>query len=97
MNDAFIFAIIPFIEGYYAKKISDEATKKIIEIDAYYIQFKTFSYLRVAGMNVNPKKLPRYPCDTHTARYCTTTLVYIRESKEETQENLGMDHYYSTI
>ena len=42
---------------------SKEAIAKIIEIGAYYIQFKTFTYLRVAGTTINPKKIPRYPCD----------------------------------
>ena len=63
MNDVFIFAIICFIEGDYAKRMSVEATTKIAEIDTYCIQFKTFNYLRVAGTMVNLKKLPRYPSD----------------------------------
>lgn len=63
VNDAFIFAIIWFIEGDYAKRMSDEAVEKITEVGAYYIQFKTFTYLRVAGMTINPKNLPSYFCD----------------------------------
>ena len=39
VNDGFIFAIIWFIEGDYAKRISVEETTWIIEIGAYYIQF----------------------------------------------------------
>ena len=60
MNDAFIFAIIQFIEDDYAKRMSDEASINIIKIYAYYIQFKTFTYLRVVGVTINPKKLLRY-------------------------------------
>lgn len=63
MNNAFIFTIIQSIEGDYEKWLSDEATAQIIALRAYYIQFKTFTYLRVAGTSVNPKKLPRYPSD----------------------------------
>lgn len=35
VNDAFIFAIIHFIEGDYAKRISIEATKRIENIGTY--------------------------------------------------------------
>ena len=63
MNDAFIFVVIQFIEGDYAKRLYDEAIAKIIVVKAYYIQFKTFMYLRVGGASINPKKFPRYPSD----------------------------------
>lgn len=63
VNDAFIFTIIWFIEGDYVKRMSDEAVAKISEVGAYYIQYQTFTYLRVAGTTINPKNLPRYPSD----------------------------------
>ena len=63
VNDAFIFAIIRFIGGDYAKRMSNDAVENILEIDTYYIQYRTFTYLRVAGMTINPKKIPRYPCN----------------------------------
>ena len=63
VNDAFIFAVIQFIEGDYAKRLSDEAIAQIIVLKAYYIQFKTFMYLKVASASINPKKLLRYPSD----------------------------------
>ena len=63
VNYAFIFVVIQFIEEDYAKRMSKEAMTKITEICAYYIKFKTFTYLRVVGITVNPKKLPRYLCD----------------------------------
>ena len=63
INDAFIFTIIKFIEGDYAKRLSDEAMEEVIALGAYYIQFRTFTYLRVAGATVNPRNLPRYPSD----------------------------------
>ena len=63
VNDAFIFAIIRFIEGDYGKRLSDEAKTQITVFGAYFIQFKIFTYLRVVGASINPKKLPRYPSD----------------------------------
>ena len=63
VNDAFIFVVIQFTEVDYAKRMSKKATAKIIEIGAYYIQFKTFNYLRVASTTINQNKLPRYLCD----------------------------------
>ena len=63
MNDAFIFAVIQFIEGVYVKRLSNEAKVKIIAPRAYFIQFKIYTYLQVVGASVNPKKLPKYPSD----------------------------------
>ena len=63
MNDAFIFVIIDFIKVDNTKRMSVEVVAMIIEIDTYYIQFKTFTYLRVASTIVNLKKLSRYPSD----------------------------------
>ena len=50
VNDAFIFTIIQYIEGDYVKRMSEEATTKISKIGAYYIQYRTFTYLRVVDM-----------------------------------------------
>lgn len=63
VNDAFIFTVIRFIEGDYVKRLSSEVVAQLITLGAYYIQFKTFTYLRVAGATINPRKLPRYPSD----------------------------------
>ena len=63
VNDAFVFAIIRFIEGNYAKRLSDQAKDHITTIGAYFIQFRTFTYIRIGGASINPKKLPRYPSD----------------------------------
>ena len=63
VKDAFIFSIIIFIEGDYTKRILDDAMAHIIVLKAYFIQFRTFTYLRVAGTTANSKKLLRYPCD----------------------------------
>ena len=63
MNDAFIFAIIWFIEGDYGKIFFEEAKAQIIALRAYLIPFKAFTYIWVGGASINPKKLPRYPSD----------------------------------
>ena len=63
VNDTFIFVVIQFIEGDYAKRLSDEEKAQIIVLKAYFIQFKTFTYLWVVGASINPKKLARYPSD----------------------------------
>ena len=41
----------------------DEAKEKIIVLIAYFIQFKTFTYLWVGSSSINPKNLLRYPSD----------------------------------
>lgn len=63
VNDAYIFAIIQFIEVDYAKRISVEPIVRIAKIDSYDIHFKKFTYLRVDGTMVNMKNLLRYPSD----------------------------------
>lgn len=45
VNDGFIFSIIIFIEGDYAKRMLVEAETRIVKVGAYYIQFKTCTYL----------------------------------------------------
>ena len=63
MNDAFILAIIRFIEGDYGKRLFDEVKEQIIVLRVYFILFKTFTYLWVASASINPKKLSRHPSD----------------------------------
>lgn len=45
------------------KRLLDDAVAQILLVRDYYIQFKTFTYLRVASTTINPKKLPWYPND----------------------------------
>ena len=47
VNDAFIFAIIQFIERDYAKRLFDEEKAQIVDLGAYFIQFKTSTYLSI--------------------------------------------------
>ena len=45
------------------KIFSDDVVAQILLVGAYYIQFRKFTYLRVVGTIVNPKKLLRYTSD----------------------------------
>ena len=63
VNDAFIFTNIRFLEGDYAKRMFVEATTRAKELGGIFLQFKTFTYIRVAKLEVKEKKLPRYPLD----------------------------------
>ena len=82
MNETFIFAIIRFIKGDYAKRMSVEIATRITDLGTYYIQFKTFTYLRVEGRMVNPKKLPRYLFDRLILLEIARQLIYIWKSEE---------------
>ena len=62
-NDAFIFTNIRFLEGDYANRMSIEAATQVKELGGIFLQFKTFTYIRVAKSEVKPKKLPIYPID----------------------------------
>ncbi len=88
MNDAFIFVIIQFIKGDYAKQMPVEAKTRIVEINTYYIQFKTFTYLSLASTMVNLKKLPRYPSDRlillETTRQLTSAYDRVRKQHNKT-------------
>ena len=41
--------------------MSDEFKAQITTLGAYFIQFQTFTYIRVGGASINLKKLTRYP------------------------------------
>ena len=60
VNDAFLYCIIRKLENDVRKKISTEAYNEIIKFGNWYIQFQTFSYLRVSGYHGIPLKLQRY-------------------------------------
>ena len=59
MNHAFIFTNIRFREGDYGKRMSFEATTQVNKLGDIFLRFKTFNYMRMAGSEVKPKKLPR--------------------------------------
>ena len=89
VNDCFIFVVILVIEGDYAKWMLVEVATRITKINAYYIQFKTFTYLRVADTLVNANKLPIYPYDRlilmEIARKITFVYVKVRKQNKKTR------------
>ena len=63
VSGTFIFVVIRFIEGDYAKRLSVEAMSQIKEVGGIFLQFKTFTYIHVASSKLHPNRLTRYPFD----------------------------------
>ena len=63
MTDSLLFVFIFHIEGDYVKILSIEVASRISQLGAYYIQFDTFTYIKISGSTIYPKKLPKYPSD----------------------------------
>ena len=60
--DAFAMKTVRILQGAPARRLSSEAEAKV-KYGSWFIQFPQFTYIRVAGSTVCPKRLPRYPCD----------------------------------
>ena len=88
MNDAFIFSNIRFLEGDYAKRMSIEATTRVKELGGMFLQFKTFTYIRVVGSEVKLKNFPRYPCNhfilLEIAIHIETTYGMVKAKHQKT-------------
>ena len=61
--DAFAMKTVRVLQGAPAKRLSSEAEARIKKFGSWFIQFPQFTYIRVAGSTVCPKRLPRYPPD----------------------------------
>lgn len=59
--DAFAMKMVRVLQGTPARRLSLEAETKVKKYRSWFIQFPQFTYIRVAGSTVCPKKLPRYP------------------------------------
>lgn len=57
LNDAFILAIIQHMEGNYVKILSIEVVVWMWQLEEYYILFRAFTYSRVSGCTIYPRKL----------------------------------------
>ena len=55
--------IVRVLQGTPAKRLSSEVEAKIKKFGSWFIQFLQFTYIRVAGSIVCPKRLSRYPPD----------------------------------
>lgn len=63
IHDTFLMAVIKDIEGNLERRISEKAIALIQTYGSFYVQFTSFSYLRVRGYKKAPLKLPRYASD----------------------------------
>ena len=63
MNNGFIFSIIWFFEGNYAKSFYVEAITKVVEVGGFLIQLITFTYIQVAGTLLITKMFLHYLSD----------------------------------
>ncbi|KAH9303514.1 hypothetical protein KI387_043876 [Taxus chinensis] len=60
VNDAFTMYIVRLLESDTARRFSDEAMNLIAKYGAFFIQFRRFSYIRLAGYENTPLKLPMF-------------------------------------
>ncbi|KAH9306929.1 hypothetical protein KI387_011333, partial [Taxus chinensis] len=60
VNDAFTMYVVRLLEGDTARRFSDEAMNLISQYGAYFIQFRKFSYIRLAGYESTPLRLPMF-------------------------------------
>ena len=51
------------LQGTLATRLSPEEKAKIKKYGSWFIQFSQFTFIRVAGSTICPKRLPRYPPD----------------------------------
>ena len=51
------------LQGFSERRFSEEAMVAISQFGSFFIQFSSFSYLRIAAFDGLPLKLPRYPSD----------------------------------
>ena len=63
VNDVFSMRIVRTLQKRPHIRMSMGAMKLVEEYGAWFIQFPTFSYIRVQGFSTEPYKLPRYPTD----------------------------------
>ena len=61
--DAFAMKMVRVLQGTPARRLSQEVEAKVKKYMSWFIQFPQFTYIRVAGSTVCPKRLPRYPSD----------------------------------
>ncbi|KAH9292607.1 hypothetical protein KI387_042207, partial [Taxus chinensis] len=60
VNDAFTMYVVRLLEGDTARRFLDEAMNLISRYGAYFIQFRKFSYIRLAGYESTPLRLPMF-------------------------------------
>lgn len=63
MNDAFTMYITRLLQGATHARIFDAIRELIQKFGAWFIQFPTFSYIRIYGFQGAPHRFHRYPSD----------------------------------
>ena len=61
VNDGFTFTVIRRLHDEMERRISNEVADEIAKYGNWYIQFQTFTYVRVSSFHGYPWKLPHYP------------------------------------
>ena len=59
--DSFSMKTVRILQGTPVKRLSLEVEVIVKKYGSWFIQFSQFTYIRVAGSTVCPKRLPRYP------------------------------------
>ena len=63
VNDGFTFDIVRKLCAEMERRISNKGADESAKYGNWYIQFRTFTYVRVFSFHGYPWKLPRYPSD----------------------------------
>lgn len=64
VQDAFFgYFMCQFDRNLRNKRLSDEAWDKVSEYECLFLQFPTFTYMRIGCYDGQPYMLPRYPTD----------------------------------
>ena len=86
MNDAFLMHTVRDLDQEFHVRISSAARAAISEWADWFIQFHTFTYIRVYGFSGTPAMLPRYPIDevmiTEFLRQAYEVHVFLRNRKK---------------
>ena len=86
VNDIFAMCIVRTLQKRPHIRMSMGVMKLVKEYGAWFIQFPTFSYIRVQGFSIEPYKLPRYPTDKMVLLELTrqlTTYDKIQKGKKK--------------
>ena len=63
VNDAFLMEVVSKLDGNPEMRFSPESKSLVLKFGSFYIQFDSFSYLRIGGYEKTPLKFPKYPKD----------------------------------
>lgn len=86
INDAFTMRLVKLMQGGLHIRLSEQATILVQRYGAWFIQFPRFSYIRIAGFEGAPFRLPSYPTDKvillEVARQAPPVNSLLRDKKQ---------------